>query len=45
MIFINICHFIILVAYFIDEMANTQERLPYYEKLYQYIKSVHSDLR
>ncbi len=30
---------------FIDEMANTQERLPYYEKLYEHIKSVHSDLK
>jgi hypothetical protein len=30
---------------FVDEMANTQERLPYYEKLYEYIKSVRSDLK
>ena len=30
---------------FIDEMANSEERLPYYEKLYQYIKGVHSDFK
>ncbi len=30
---------------FIDEMANSQERLPYYEKLYQYIKVFHSDFK
>ena len=30
---------------FVDEMANTQERLPYYEKLYEYIKNVRSDLK
>ena len=30
---------------FVDEMANTQERLAYYEKLYEYIKRVRSDLK
>jgi Spherulation-specific family 4 len=30
---------------FIDEMANSQERLPYYEELYQYIKGVRSDFK
>jgi Spherulation-specific family 4 len=30
---------------FLDEMANSQERLPYYEKLYQYIKGPHPDFK
>jgi Spherulation-specific family 4 len=30
---------------FIDEMANTQERLSYYERIYKYIKSVASDFK
>jgi hypothetical protein len=30
---------------FVDEMANSQERLSYYEKLYQYIKGAHSDFK
>jgi hypothetical protein len=30
---------------FIDEMANTQERLPYYEELYHYIKEFRSDFK
>ncbi len=30
---------------FIDEMANSQVRLPYYQELYQYIKGVNSDFK
>jgi Spherulation-specific family 4 len=30
---------------FIDEMANTQERLPYYESIYKYIKCIAADFK
>ena len=30
---------------FVDEMANSQARLPYYATLYQYIKGLHSDFK